>query len=75
MGNQYFEMKVNDLEKRVSDLQMDKDGLIRTINIVSTSVEALSRKASRLEETLATKADITHVQKLIKQCEEDSQNG
>ena len=42
---------------------------------VSTNVEALNRKVNMLEETLATKADITHVQRLIKQYEEDSQNG
>ena len=30
---------------------------------VSTNIEALNRKVNMLEETLATKADITHVQR------------
>lgn len=66
---------IADLEKRVSDLQRDNEGLLQALNVVSTSTEGLSRKVSMLEEGLATKVDITHVQKLIKQSEEDSQNG
>ncbi|ARJ20101.1 hypothetical protein B7492_01985 [Bacillus mycoides] len=66
---------IADLERRVNDLQRDNEGLLQTLTVVSTSVEALSQKVSMLEQGLATKADITHVQKLIKQCEEDSQNG
>ncbi|MGF1433726.1 hypothetical protein ACQUW6_05630 [Bacillus thuringiensis] len=66
---------IADLEKRVSDLQRDNESLLQTLNVVSASTEGLSRKVSMLEEGLATKADITHVQKLIKQSEEDSQNG
>ncbi|KAA1804004.1 hypothetical protein FXB61_005102 [Bacillus cereus] len=66
---------IADLEKRVSDLQRDNEGLLQTLNVVSISTEELSRKVSMLEEVLATKADITHVKKLIKQSEEDSQNG
>nr|WP_257205643.1 hypothetical protein [Bacillus cereus] len=49
--------------------------MIQTLNCVSASIEGLSQKVSMLEKGLATKADITHVQKLIKQSEEDSQNG
>ncbi|MGI8363364.1 hypothetical protein [Bacillus cereus] len=65
---------IADFEKRINDLQRDNEGLIQTLNCVSASVEGLSRKVSMLEKGLATKADITHVQELIKQSEEDSQN-
>lgn len=75
MDNQYFEIKINELEKNVSDLQRNKDGLKQALLDVSTNVEALNRKVNMLEETLATKADVTHVQNLMKQYEENSQNG
>ncbi|HGV4076299.1 hypothetical protein OCB70_02155 [Bacillus cereus] len=52
---------IADLEKRVNDLQRDKEGLIQTLNCVSASVEGLNRRVNMLEEGLATKADITHV--------------
>ncbi|MGX5439089.1 hypothetical protein [Bacillus thuringiensis] len=66
---------IADLEKSVNDLQRDNDGLKQTLLHVSTTVEALNRKIDMLEKGLATKADITHVQELIKQSEGDSQNG
>ncbi|PFK02667.1 hypothetical protein [Bacillus cereus] len=66
---------IANLERSVSDLQRDKDGLKQAVLNVSTNVEALNRKVNMLEETLATKADITHVQRLINQYEEDPQNG
>ncbi|HFJ9371403.1 TPA: hypothetical protein ACGW7B_001911 [Bacillus nitratireducens] len=69
MDNRYIETRFNELEKRVSDLQRDKDGLIQTIDTVSTNVEALSRRVRMLEEALATKADMTHIQEVIKQSE------
>ncbi|MGG0257969.1 hypothetical protein ABEY48_20300 [Bacillus mycoides] len=69
MDNQYFEIKINELEKNVSDLQRNKDGLKQALLDVSTNVEALNRKVNMLEETLATKADITHVQLINKQSE------
>ncbi|MED1381258.1 hypothetical protein [Bacillus mycoides] len=69
MDNRYLETKVNELEKRVSDLQRDKNGLKQALLNVSTSVEWLSRKVSMVEESLATKADITHVQLINKQSE------
>ena len=53
---------IADLEKRVDDLQRDKEGLIQTLECVLTKVEAVNRKVDMLEEALATKADITHVQ-------------
>ncbi|AKR35393.1 hypothetical protein P4K49_16115 [Bacillus cereus] len=60
---------IADFEKRINDLQRDNEGLIQTLNCVSASVEGLSRKVSMLEEALATKADITHVQLINKQSE------
>ncbi|MGE6618515.1 hypothetical protein [Bacillus mycoides] len=69
MDNRYIETRFNELEKRVSDLQRDKDGLKQALLNVSTSVEWLSRKVSMVEEALATKADITHVQLINKQSE------
>ncbi|TKI77684.1 hypothetical protein, partial [Bacillus mycoides] len=69
MDNQYFEIKINELKKNVSDLQSDKDGLKQALLTVSTSMEGVNRKVSMLEETLATKADITHVQLINKQSE------
>ncbi|MCU5222050.1 hypothetical protein [Bacillus tropicus] len=53
---------IADLEKRVNDLERDNDGLKQALLDVSASVEVLSRRVSILEEGLATKADITHVQ-------------
>lgn len=61
--------------KKINDLQRDNEGMKQALLDVSTSVEGLSRKVSMLEEGLATKTDKTHIQKLIKQSEEDSQNG
>ncbi|ARX69769.1 hypothetical protein [Bacillus thuringiensis] len=52
---------IADFEKRINDLQRDKEGLIQTLNCVSASVEGLNRRVNMLEEGLATKADITHV--------------
>ncbi|ARJ26072.1 hypothetical protein B7492_34135 (plasmid) [Bacillus mycoides] len=69
MDNRYIETRFNDLEKRVSDLQRDKDGLNQMLNDVSSSVEALNRKVSMLETVLATKADMTHIQEVIKRSE------
>ncbi|HFK1757065.1 TPA: hypothetical protein ACGXQC_001445 [Bacillus cereus] len=66
---------IADFEKRINDLQRDNEGMKQALLGVSTSVEGLSREVSMLGEGLATKTDITHVQKLIKQSEEDSQNG
>ncbi|HDX9512095.1 TPA: hypothetical protein ROY06_005469 [Bacillus cereus] len=60
---------IADFEKRINDLQRDNEGLIQTLNCVSTSVKGLSQKVSMLEEGLATKADITHVQLINKQSE------
>ncbi|WP_095021644.1 hypothetical protein [Bacillus thuringiensis] len=60
---------IANLEKNVSDLQRDNEGLKQAVLNVSTSVEGLSRKVSMLEEALATKADITHVQLINKQSE------
>jgi len=53
---------IANLEKRVNDLERDNDGLKQAVLDVSASVEVLSRRVSMLEEGLATKADITHVQ-------------
>ncbi|WOA61071.1 hypothetical protein [Bacillus mycoides] len=39
------------------------------LNAVSSSVEALKQKVSMLETTLATKADMTHIQEVIKRSE------
>ncbi|MFN6790494.1 hypothetical protein [Bacillus sp. TD11] len=50
------------MKKRINDLQRDKDGLQQTLLSVSTMVEGLNRKVNMLEESLAAKADITHVQ-------------
>ncbi|AEV89290.1 hypothetical protein P4493_22270 [Bacillus thuringiensis] len=66
---------IANLERSVNGLQRDNDGMKQALLNVSTSVEALNRKVNMLEETLATKADIIHVQRLIKQSGEDSQNG
>ncbi|MED2126330.1 hypothetical protein P4V88_25600 [Bacillus thuringiensis] len=66
---------IANLERSVNDLQRDNDGMKQALLNVSTNVEALNRKVNILEETLATKVGITHVQQLIKQYEEDSQNG
>ncbi|PFF63349.1 hypothetical protein [Bacillus thuringiensis] len=52
---------IADFEKRINDLQRDKEGLIQTLNCVSASVEGLNGRVNMLEEGLATKADITHV--------------
>nr|WP_224764969.1 hypothetical protein [Bacillus cereus] len=52
---------IADFEKRINDLQRDKDGLKQTLLDVSTTVEGLNRRVNVLEEALATKADITHV--------------
>ncbi|MFV1457062.1 hypothetical protein [Bacillus mycoides] len=67
MDNQYIETKINNLirkidtlTKNVNDLQRDNDGLIQT-------AEALNRKVSMLEEALATKVDIDHLQQISKQ--------
>ncbi|HDR7791240.1 hypothetical protein PDN54_29400 [Bacillus cereus group sp. Bc252] len=60
---------IADLEKRVDDLQRDKEGLIQTLECVLTKVEAVNRKVDMLEKALATKADITHVQQINKQSE------
>ncbi|MGH0886473.1 hypothetical protein ACQVSG_14855 [Bacillus cereus] len=57
------------LERSVNDLQRDRDGLKQTLLHVSTTVEALNRKVDMLEEGLAMKADITHVQQINKQSE------
>ncbi|MGH0585618.1 hypothetical protein ACQVQY_05865 [Bacillus mycoides] len=69
MDNQFFNMRVNELEKNISDLQRDNDGLKQALLDVSTSVEALSRRVSMVEESLATKVDMTHIQEVIKQSE------
>ncbi|WP_176546678.1 hypothetical protein [Bacillus thuringiensis] len=69
MDNQFLKMRVDELEKNVSDLQRDNEGLKQAVLDVSKSVEGLSRKVSMLEEALATKADITHVQLINKQSE------
>ncbi|AMR82830.1 MULTISPECIES: hypothetical protein [Bacillus cereus group] len=53
---------IADFEKRINDLQRDKDGLQQTLLYVSTMVEGLNGKVNMLEESLAAKADITHVQ-------------
>ena len=70
----YNKIIVN-LERSVNDLQRDNDGMKQALLNVSTNVEALTRKVNMLEETLATKTDITHIQRLVKQSGEDSQNG
>ncbi|MCW1939469.1 hypothetical protein OMD49_06475 [Bacillus anthracis] len=51
-----------DFEKRIDDLQRNNDGLKQALLNVSTDVEALNRKVNKLEEALAMKVDITHVQ-------------
>ena len=58
---------IANLERSVNDLQRDNDGMKQALLNVSTNVEALNRKVNMLEETLATKTDITHVQRLVKQ--------
>ena len=63
------------VKRSVNDLQRDNDGMKQALLNVSTNVEALTRKVNMLEETLATKTDITHIQRLVKQSGEDSQNG
>ncbi|MBY0039811.1 hypothetical protein P4V74_12280 [Bacillus thuringiensis] len=60
---------IADFEKRINDLQRDNEGMKQALLGVSTSVEVLSRKVSMLEEGLAKKADITHVQQINKQSE------
>ncbi|MDZ4408778.1 hypothetical protein ORM92_23810 [Bacillus cereus] len=60
---------IANLEKSVNDLQRDNEGLIQTLNCVSAGVDELNRKVNMLEEGLATKADITHVQLINKQSE------
>ena len=50
------------LERSVNDLQRDNDGMKQALLNVSTNVEALTRKVNMLEETLATKTDLTHIQ-------------
>ncbi|WP_176520710.1 hypothetical protein [Bacillus cereus] len=49
---------IANLERRVNDLQKDNDGLKQVLLEVSTSVEALSRKISALEQGLAMKNEI-----------------
>ncbi|MED3069939.1 hypothetical protein P4310_31645 [Bacillus thuringiensis] len=63
MDNQNYQMKTE-----IVELRIQVTGLQRTI-------EGLTRKVTMFEEELATKADITHVQLINKQSEEDSQNG
>lgn len=58
---------IANLERSVNDLQRDNDGMKQALLNVLTNVEALNRKVNMLEETLATKVGITHVQQLIKQ--------
>ncbi|MGA5714414.1 hypothetical protein ACPCH0_15715 [Bacillus bombysepticus] len=60
---------IADFEKRINDLQRDNEGLKETLLTVSASVEELSRRVSMIEEGLATKVDITHIQEVIKQSE------
>ncbi|MDA2379181.1 hypothetical protein PDN17_23040 [Bacillus cereus] len=60
---------IADFEKRINDLQRDNEGMKQALLGVSTSVEVLSRKVNMLEEGLASKADITHVQLINKQSE------
>ncbi|EOP96235.1 phage protein [Bacillus cereus HuB4-4] len=60
---------IADFEKKINDLQRDNDGLKETLLTVSASVEELSRRVSMIEEGLATKVDITHIQEVIKQSE------
>lgn len=69
MDNQYLEMKVNELEKRVSDLQRDKDNLLQTLSVVSASVEKLKQKVSMLEQKLGQKVNVTDIQQVTKQSE------
>ncbi|WP_000369914.1 hypothetical protein [Bacillus cereus] len=69
MDNQFLKMRVDELEKNVSDLQRDNESMKQALLSVSTNVEVLSRKISMLEKGLATKADITHVQLINKQSE------
>ena len=57
----YNKIIVN-LERSVNDLQRDNDGMKQALLNVSTNVEALTRKVNMLEETLATKTDLTHIQ-------------
>ncbi|WP_144489532.1 hypothetical protein [Bacillus thuringiensis] len=60
---------IANLERSVNDLQRDNDGMKQALLNVSTNIKALNRKVNMLEETLATKADITHVQLVNKQSE------
>ncbi|MCU4929213.1 hypothetical protein OB999_10595 [Bacillus cereus] len=60
---------IADFEKKINDLQRDKDGLKRTLLDVSKMVEGLNRRVNMLEEALATKVDVPHVQRMIKQSE------
>ena len=60
---------IADFEKRINDLQRDNEGLIQTLNGVSTGLNELNRRFNMLEEGLAMKADITHVQLINKQSE------
>ncbi|MEB4819087.1 hypothetical protein [Bacillus thuringiensis] len=60
---------IADFEKRINDLQRDNEGLIQTLNCVSAGVDELNRRVNMLEEGLASKADITHVQQINKQSE------
>ncbi|PGZ44068.1 hypothetical protein COE56_30670 [Bacillus anthracis] len=57
---------IADFEKRINDLQRDKEGLIQTLERVTASVDELNRRVNMLEKGLATKADITHVQQTNK---------
>ena len=61
MSNQYLEVRVSELEAKVSNLQKDNEGLTQTLLDISTSVEHLNRRVNMLEDTLATKADISHI--------------
>ncbi|WP_346817384.1 hypothetical protein [Bacillus paramobilis] len=69
MDDQILKMRVEELEKTVSDLQRDNEGLKQALLDVSTSEGLLSRKVSVLEEGLATKVDGPHVQQMIEQSE------
>ncbi|MGA5663727.1 hypothetical protein ACPCZR_30460 [Bacillus bombysepticus] len=53
---------IANFEKRINDLQRDKDDLKQTLLDVSTTVEGLNRRINMLEKALATKVGITHVQ-------------
>ncbi|KAB2398910.1 MULTISPECIES: hypothetical protein [Bacillus cereus group] len=60
---------IADFEKRINDLQRDKDGLKQTLLDVSTMVEGLNRRINMLEKSVSNKVDVPHVQRMIKQSE------